>query len=115
MVQPNFIFDYRSLNEEHIENNYRNGHYYIGTIIALSAAISSGFLNITINYCQDVKPVVLLWWAGIGAIFFSLIGFTFDPNAKMLSHQITKIPYANWIAYCSIAFLGLFGKLLLSL
>jgi hypothetical protein len=64
VVQPNFVFDYLSLNEEHIETNYRNGYYYIGAIIALTAALCSGFLNITINYCQDVKPVVLLWWAG---------------------------------------------------
>ena len=112
MVQPKFIFDYLNLNEEPIETTFRNGYYYIGAIIALLSALCSGFLNITINYCQNVKPVVLLWWAGIGAIFFSLVGFTFDPNAKMLSHQITEIPYANWIAYFGIAFFGLFGKII---
>ena len=69
-------------------------------------------MNTPKSYCQDVKPIVLLWWAGIGAIFFSLIGFIFDPSARMLSYQVVEIPYKNWIAYFAIALLGLLGKIM---
>ena len=68
-------------------------------------------MSVTINYCKQVESVVLLWWAGMGAIFFSCIGFTFDPNARMMTHEISDIPYTNWIAYVGISFLGMIGYL----
>ena len=51
----------------------------------------------------------MLWWAGIGAILASLIGFTFDPNAKMLSYEISDIPYTHWLAYFGISIFGMLG------
>ena len=100
VIQPTFIFD-------HFPNpglNHHDYYYYIGAVIALSSAFFDGFVNIAISYCQEVQSLVLLWWAGIGAIIFSFIGFTFDPNARMLSYEITDIPYSHWIAYVGITF-----------
>jgi len=67
-------------------------------------------VNITISYCQEVQSLVLLWWAGIGAIIFSFIGFIFDLKARMLSYEITDIPYSRWIAYVGITFQGTLGN-----
>ena len=89
--------------------NYHQSYYHIGAIIALSSTVCNGFLNITINYCKQVESIVLLFWAGIGAILVSLIGFTFDPNAKMLSYEIFDIPYTHWLAYFGISIFGMFG------
>ena len=100
VIQPTFIF-------HHLPNitlNYHDYYYYLGAIIALSSAVFDGFVNITISYCQEVQSLVLLWWAGIGAIICSFIGFAFDPNARMLSYEITEIPYSHWIAYVGITF-----------
>jgi len=105
VIQPTFIFD-------HLPNltpNYHDYYYYIGAAVALSSAIFDGFVNITISYCQEVQTLVLLWWAGIGAIICSFIGFAFDPNARMLSYEITEIPYSHWIAYVGITFQGMLG------
>jgi drug/metabolite transporter (DMT)-like permease len=98
VIQPTFIFD-------HFPNltlDHHDYYYYIGAVVALSAALFDGFVNIAINYCQEVQSIVLLWWAGIGAIIFSFIGFAFDPNARMLSDEIIDIPYSHWIAYVGI-------------
>ena len=100
-----------TLRKEHEGNkDYHNDYYYIGAIIALSTALFLGVTNITINYCHKVNPVILLWWAGIGLILFSLVEFIFDPNSKMLSYHIVEISYLHWIAYFSIGFLGSLGK-----
>ena len=98
VIQPTFIFDH-FLN---LSPNHHDYYYYIGAVIALSAALFDGFVNIAINYCEEVESLVLLWWAGIGAIIFSFIGFVFDPDARMLSDQIIDIPYSHWIAYVGI-------------
>ena len=89
-----------TLRKEQEENkDYHNGNYYIGAIIALLTALFLGVTNITINYCHRVNPVILLWWAGIGLILFSLVEFIFDPNSKMLSYHIIEISYLHWITY----------------
>ena len=100
VIQPTFIFD----NLQNLTPSYHNYYYYLGAVIALSSAVFDGFVNITISYCQEVQSLVLLWWAGIGAILCSFIGFAFDPNARMLSYEITEIPYSHWIAYVGITF-----------
>ena len=61
------------VHEDRFTVNYHDFYYYIGAAIALSSTICNGFLNITISCCTQVKSVVLLWWAGIGAIFASFI------------------------------------------
>jgi drug/metabolite transporter (DMT)-like permease len=98
VIQPTFIFNHFP----NLTPNHHDYYYYIGAVVALSAALFDGFVNIAINYCKQVQPLVLLWWAGIGAIIFSFIGFAFDPNARMLSDDIIDIPYSHWIAYVGI-------------
>ena len=89
--------------------DYHNPYYHIGAAIAMSSTVFSGFLFISINSCKDVESIVLLWWAGIGAIISSFIGFTFDPDAKMMNHHIYEIPPTHWMAYFGIALSGMLG------
>jgi drug/metabolite transporter (DMT)-like permease len=131
VIRPSFIFDnlnynvkndiitrkfnntlvvlFGQVHEDRFTVNYHNHYYYIGAAIALSSTVCNGFLNITISCCTQVKSMILLWWAGIGSIFASFVCFTFDPNAKMLSHEILQIPYTHWIAYVGIAISGMTG------
>ena len=92
-----------------MSTDYHDKWYYIGAIIALSSAMCDGFLNITINYCNEVPSNVLMWWAAVGGLIFSLISFTFDPNAKMLSGYMVDITYVEWIGYFGISFSGILG------
>lgn len=86
---------------------FHNPLYYIGVAIALSSAIADGFLNVAINLCQQVPPLVLLWWTGLGGIFVSLISFTFDEKARILSPDIVDISYQDWLAYILMALAGI--------
>ena len=112
VIQPTFIFgkwsnltlNYHDYYWSNLTFNYHDYYYYLGAVIALSAALFDGFVNIAINHCQEVQSLVLLWWSGIGAIIFGFIGYAFDPNAKMFSYEITEIPYTHWIAYVGITF-----------
>ena len=104
-----FVVLFREVHKDRNTINYHNKWYYIGAIIALSSAMCDGFLNITINYCQQVESFVLMWWAAIGGLIFSLIGFTFDTNARMLSPFIVNISYQEWLGYVGIAFSGIIG------
>ena len=52
VVQPPFIFG--------SEVTY-SMDYYIGVTLALSASIADGIINVSINLCSDIKPMVLLW------------------------------------------------------
>ncbi len=80
--------------------------YYVGVAIALSSALFSGFLSISINFCHQVHSLVLLWWAGIGGMVISLIAFTFDDRARLLGPKVVDIPLEDWVAF---AFIGLSG------
>ena len=109
LIKKKILFLVILVYEDRETINYHQSYYHIGAIIALSSTVCNGFLNITINYCKQVESIVLLFWAGIGAILVSLIGFTFDPNAKMLSYEISDIPYTHWLAYFGISIFGMFG------
>ena len=118
MVQPSFVFNTMGLKGHwHKQKvlqkpDYHNDdYYYIGAVIALSCAVCRGFLNISINHCHNIKSVILLFWSGIGATFFSLVCFSFDENAKMLSYQLSDIENVDWIAYFGIGLFGILGKI----
>ena len=74
VVQPPFIFGSDSSQAQNSTNETsndgssikHNDMYYMGVIIGLCAAIAGGLLNITVNFCKDIHPFVLLWWSGIG-------------------------------------------------
>ena len=91
------------------EISYRTKLYYIGVIIALSAALAKGVLNICVNKCSKIKSTVLMWWTGFGGIFVSLIAFTFDKNARMLSTEIFEVSYTEWLLLFGLAISGLIG------
>ena len=91
------------------EISYRTKLYYIGVIIALSAALAKGVLNICVNQCSKIKSTVLMWWTGFGGIFISLIAFTFDKNARMLSTEIFEVSYTEWLLLFGLAISGLIG------
>merc|ERR1712016_19809 len=76
VIQPPFIFpDYKDVIQNYFiksqfhtwlqiqtsrkEFNYRTKFYYIGVIIALSAALAKGVLNICVNQCAKIKSTVL--------------------------------------------------------
>ena len=126
VIQPPFIFpDYKDVIQNYFiksqfhtwlqiqtsrkEFNYRTKFYYIGVIIALSAALAKGVLNICVNQCAKIKSTVLMWWTGFGGFFVSLIAFTFDKNARMLSTQIFEITYTEWLLLLGISLSGLTG------
>ena len=84
-----------------------NELYYIGAALAFGCALADGFLNISIHFCAEINSNVLMWWSGIGGFFLSLIAFTFDSNAQMLSPDIVKIPLAQWLAYTGMSISGI--------
>ena len=59
VVQPPFIFG---------EKNSNSTEYYIGAILGISVALVDGLVNISINFCTDINPLVLLWWSGMGGL-----------------------------------------------
>ena len=92
-----------------LEVSYRTKLYYIGVIIALSAALAKGVLNICVNKCSKIKSTVLMWWTGFGGIIVSLIAFTFDKDARMLSTEIFQVTYTEWLLLFGLAISGLIG------
>lgn len=75
--------------------------------IALSSALADGFLNVAINLCHRVPSLVLLWWTGIGGLLVSLIAFTFDDKARMLTSQFGDISSTDWMAFVFMALAGI--------
>ena len=91
------------------EINYHTKLYYIGVIVAMSAAMLKGVLNISVNQCAKIKSSVLMWWTGLGGIFVSLTAFTFDANARMLSDRVLEVTLTEWLLYSGLAITGLIG------
>ena len=98
VVQPPFIFG---------EETSNSTEYYIGAILGISTAFVDGLVNISINFCTEINPLVLLWWSGIGGLFVSLMAFTFDTKARILTASISIISYGDWSAYFIMAIIGL--------
>ena len=98
VVQPPFIFG---------EETSNSTEYYIGAILGISTAFVDGLVNISINFCTEINPLVLLWWSGIGGLFVSLVAFTFDSKARILTTTVTMISYGDWMAYVGMAIIGL--------
>lgn len=90
-----------------IVRDKNNSIYFIGVAIALSSALLQGFLNVSVNFCQKVPSLVLLFWAGIGGLVVSLLAFTFDERARILGPSIVDVPYTDWICFIFMAFSGM--------
>ena len=88
--------------------------YFIGVTIALSSALLQGFLNVSVNFCQKVPSIVLLFWAGVGGLIVSLSAFTFDERARILGPRIYEIPYSDWVCFVFMAFSGMAAYLSLT-
>ena len=106
-IQHYFIQSQFQTSREDI--NYHTKLYYIGVIVAMSAAMLKGVLNISVNQCAKIKSSVLMWWTGLGGIFVSLIAFTFDANARMLSNRVLEVTLTEWLLYSGLAITGLIG------
>ena len=115
VIQPEFLFSTSQDNHKphfwffglQLDPDAHDGMYYIGVGLALGSAITDGFLNVAISYCQEVESLVLLWWTAFSSLIVSLLSFTFDPNARMLSPDIVNIPSTEWTAYFMMAFSGM--------
>ena len=75
--------------------------------IALSSTIFTGLINVTINFCKDIKSLVLLWWSGVGSLVVGLISSTFDKECRIFSPQNADISYVTWLTYFGIAIAGI--------
>ena len=100
VVQPPLIFG--------LKDTY-SIDYYIGVGLAITAALADGVINVSINLCSDIESLVLLWWSGLCGLLLSLLSFSIDPNARILTSDITTILPSDWIIIFVCSMVGFCG------
>ncbi len=54
--------------------------YFLGVLAGLSGAICCAIVTVLVNFLKDVDFTYLIFYAGIGGLFDSLISSTIDDN-----------------------------------
>jgi len=82
---------------------------FIGTGLALGAAISGAMQNVLIAKLSLVPAAVHLVHSGIGGLVLSLAYSLLDSTDRLAPDLITSIPINDWLLLSMIGMLGLLG------
>jgi len=81
--------------------------YFVGAVIALACAIFAGGNSILQAKMGHIKPVVQLFYVGIGALICSLFAPFIDDTDRFYSGKIVLITWRQWLIYIGLACSGM--------
>ena len=93
VCQPAFIFHIspRTLEKDDV--------YYVGVLLASTACIAGGFMDVLVAMCVEVSTYVLLLWTAIMGLAISIIYCLNTPESEILSADILHISWQDWALY----------------
>ena len=85
----------------------RDRLYYLGVLLASTACMAAGLMDVLVAKCSEVStPVLVLWTAVIGLVI-SLIYCLTTPSSHILSPAISSLSWYTWATYTGLAVSGL--------
>ena len=86
VCKPPFIFNNFSSRTED-----KDDLYYVGVLLAVTACVAGGLMDVLVAKCEEVSASVLLLWTAISGLAISIIYCLATPQSEILSPAILHI------------------------
>jgi len=91
--------------------------YYVGVLLAVTACLSGGSMNVMVSRLKHVSSNILVLWSAVSGILMSVIYCLSEGTSSILSYKIYETTWIQWTTFIGLSLSGLiaFTTLTLSL
>ena len=94
VCQPPFIFHSVSP-----RSGEKDDLYYVGVLLASTACIATGLMDVLVAKCEEISASVLLLWTAMMGLAISVLYCLNTPQSEILSPDILHISCQHWALY----------------
>ena len=91
VCKPPFIFGA----PDNIDNGDRDS-YYLGVLLAVTACLSAGSMNVMVSTCKHVSSNILVSWSAVSGVIMSVIYCLSEGTSSILSNKIYDTTCVHW-------------------
>ena len=73
--------------------------YYIGVILALTACLSGGSMNVMVCKVKHVSSNILVFWSAVSGVLMSVIYCLSEGTSSILSNKIYDTTWIQWSTF----------------
>ena len=70
--------------------------YYIGVLLAVTACLSGGSMNVMVSTCKHVSSNILVSWSAVSGVIMSVIYCLSEGTSSILSNKIYDTTCVHW-------------------
>ena len=94
VCKPPFLFEHSSSTpvEDH-------DTYYLGVLLAVTACLSGGSMNVMVSKCKHMSSNILVSWSAVSGVIMSVIFCLSEGSSSILSDRIGSTTWLQWITF----------------
>ena len=94
--------------ESEVDDEEGSSNYYLGAVLAVSAAVTGAMANVVIARCEKVSSKVMVFYSGLGGVILAFICSSFDADNKII-FAVSTISTNQWLILVFLGLMGLVG------
>ena len=95
VCRPPFLFDTLT-SLLGLDPTQEDDMYAIGVVLAITACVSGGLMDVLVAKCENVPASVLLLWTAMFGLVIAVIYGVLHPGSNILSRNCLNIPPQDW-------------------
>ena len=95
VCRPPFLFDTLT-SLLGLDPTQEDDMYAIGVVLAITACVSGGLMDVLVAKCENVSASVLLLWTAMFGLVIAVIYGVLHPGSNILSRNCLNIPPQDW-------------------
>ena len=99
VCKPPFIFDTLSRLHLYIDPVEADETYAVGVVLAITACLTGGLMDVLVAKCEDVSTAVLVLWTAIIGLVIAVFYGLLHPGSNILSLDVVNIPALDWALF----------------
>ena len=99
VCKPPFIFDTLNAIQFYIDPVEADETYAVGVVLAITACVTTGIMDVLVAKCEDVSTAVLVLWTAVIGLGISVLYELLHSGSNILSLDIINIPALDWAIF----------------
>ena len=97
VCKPPFLFN--TLQQLYIDPVETDETYAVGVVLAITACVTTGIMDVLVAKCEDVSTAVLVLWTALIGLVISVMYELLHSGSNILSLAIINIPALDWAIF----------------
>ena len=97
VCKPPFLFN--TLQQLYIDPVETDETYAVGVVLAITACLTGGLMDVLVAKCEDVSTAVLVLWTAVIGLGISVLYELLHSGSNILSADIINIPALDWAIF----------------